>query len=128
MTSNKISGGIFRGMSRGRRRRFNHRSSQGTHLETQWFQHPISVAYHLWAANLQSATPPGVAGPGTCTVVGWWTWRFPGGWLVGLVDIIPPGKIRKEGMDFLGGIENAEFFDVFFEVGKKCLKPTRSIF
>ena len=35
-----------------------------------------------------------------------------------LVDIISPGKIRKEGMDFWGGIENAEFFDVFFEVGK----------
>ena len=101
MTSNKISVGIFRGdVTRAAAAFQNHRSSQGTHLETQWFQHPISVAYHLWAVNLQSATPRGLRDPVLARYLGWWTWRFPRGWLV---DIIPPGKIRKEGMDSSGG-------------------------
>lgn len=45
----------------------------------------------------------GVAGPSTCSVVGWWTWRFSGGWLVGLVDILPTGKDSKRRYGFLGG-------------------------
>ena len=76
------------------------------------------MAYHLWAANLQSATPrglrdPGVLGSGLVDVafsrgVGWL------GWLTSFHRERFENKVWMFGE----GIENAEFFNVFFEVGR----------
>ena len=132
MTSNKISVGIFQGgchVGGGGVAESPFEAKEhilklnGSSIQFLW-----RITFGLQTFNRRHLR--GLRELGTCSVLGLVDVAFSQGvdWL-GWSTSFPPGKIRKEGMDFWRELKLRSFVvSCVFRCWEKCLKPTRSIF